>query len=104
MSDPTDVGARVLHGLNKGRELAIKRARDDARERDLMGLVQRAALLDRSANRPDRGRAGRIARRLQATGCAISERHVRRLLDGLNSVSGSPLHDACIDSTTDTAA
>ena len=72
----------VLAGLAKGRQRAIARAKARAAETQLLVII--AANADRDAGRPLRGRAGRIRRKLHD---AISERHVKRILDRLSSVS-----------------
>lgn len=78
MSDPTAIGARVLAVLAAGRAQRLEARRRRADE--LRELVLRAARLDRAAGRPDRGRAGRIARRLELGGVEITERWVAKIL------------------------
>jgi len=80
---PDELGRRVLAALNKGRARAIRRAQERAGA--LAGLVLDLAHSDVLAGRPARGRAGRIARKLGG----VSERHVKRILDGFSSVSDS---------------
>lgn len=86
-ADPATVGARVLAGLERGRQRAIATQR--ARADHLAELVQRAERLDRAAGLPERGRAGRVARRLRRACIEVSDRHIRRILDSLSSVSDS---------------
>lgn len=88
MSDPAEVGRRVLEALAEGRRRAIAQVQNEARRRDLLRLV--AAKLRRELDRglPARGRAGRIARELHGL---VTERHVLRILksDALFSMSDS---------------
>ena len=86
-ADPATVGERVLAGLAKGRRRAIEDAQ--ARGAITRRAVRRALDVDVLEGRSERGRAGRIARRLRRQGVGISERHVRRILDTLSSVSDS---------------
>lgn len=81
MRDAYDVGRTVLAALDRGREVAIRRSQQ--RAADVRAAVERLAAED-ALRHGDRGRAGRIARRL----CGIrSERTVKRILDRLSSVS-----------------
>jgi hypothetical protein len=89
----------VIAALNQGRQKAIARAKAAAAEHQV--LVMRADLLDRSLGTGSRGRAGRITRRLRRNGIEISERHVKRILDTLVSVSDSPSHDSVPDTFRD---
>jgi len=84
---PEELGLRVLAGLTAGREKAIRRAQ--TRAGALAALVLDLAHADMLAGRPARGRAGRVRRKLSALGRTTSERHVKRILDGLSSVSDS---------------
>lgn len=81
-SAAADVGARVLKALAAGREKANRESK--ARAQQLAGTVFDLAHADQLAGKPERGRAGRIARK---TG--ISERHINRILATLFSVSDS---------------
>lgn len=78
------VGRKVLDGLAKARRKALENTRERVAQKQLLVVI--AANADRAAGKPTRGRAGRIARKL---GGAISERHVKRILDGLSAVSDS---------------
>ena len=80
----TLVGQKVLAGLSKGRQRAIAQAKERAAFH--VAHVAIHANADVAAGKPERGRAGRIARRLGGT---LSERHVKRILDGLSSMSDS---------------
>lgn len=62
MTEPADLGRRVLAGLAKGRQRAIELARERARRNER--LVLEALNHDILAGHPERGRAGRIHRRL----------------------------------------
>lgn len=86
-TDPATVGARVLAGLEAGRQAAIAKAQ--ARAAVTAREVRRALDVDVLEGRPERGRAGRIARRLHRDGLRISERGVRKILERLSSGSGS---------------
>lgn len=86
-TDPAELGARILAGLERGRRVALEMQKRRAEE--LAELVLRAERLDRAAGRPDRGRAGRIVRRLHREGVEVSERHARRILDRLSGMSDS---------------
>lgn len=72
---------RVLEGLERGRQQAIKRARTIGAENAL--LVIHLANLDAAAGRPLRGRAGRISRVLAGR---LSERSVLRIISDRLSV------------------
>jgi hypothetical protein len=76
------VGRKVLAGLDRGRAIAIAQAK--ARSAQRVGLIVVLVNTDTQQGRPDRGRAGRIARKL---GGLISERHVKRILDRLSRMS-----------------
>ena len=86
-ADPLTVGVRVLAVLARGREqrLAERRQRAD----ELRDLVERAARLDRAAGRPDRGRAARVARRLQLDGIPITERWVLTIIQNCGADSSA---------------
>lgn len=86
-ADPAVVGARVLAGFEQGRRQAHELQRQRAAH--LAELVLRAERLDRAAGRPVRGRSVRIGRRLRRDGIAVSDRHVRRIMDRLYCVSDS---------------
>jgi len=77
----TDVAARVLEGLDRGRRHAIEQAQRRSREhaKVIMVLLQ----LDVAKGKPSRGRPGRIHRRLIASGVEISESQVRRIISSL---------------------
>ena len=87
MTDLEVIGAKVLEALARGREQRLAKRR--ARALELRELVERAARLDRAAGKPDRGRAGRVARRLQLTGVALSERWVREILSELTDTGAA---------------
>ncbi len=74
-----ETGRRVLAGLAKGRDIAIARQR--SRGQQTRALVYDLAMADK---RGPRGLAKRIALTLR-----LSERHVKRILDTLSSVSDS---------------
>lgn len=82
------IGLAVLAGLAKGRQRAIQQAK--ARAAHHLAVILPLALADRAKGRPERGRAGRIARQL---GGALSERHVKRILDTLSCPSESVDHN-----------
>ena len=85
--DPAEVGARVLAALAEGR----RKAHADAQERSapLAGLVADLADADLLAGKPDRGRPGRVARKLRGLGVKVSRRHVQRILDKFSGMSDS---------------
>lgn len=87
MADAADIGQRVLAILAAGRAAAIARARERAAGLQLAVLDELHN--DCLAGKPERGRAGRIHRRLKHRH-KVSSRHVKRILDGLASVSDSP--------------
>jgi hypothetical protein len=88
-ADPAAVGARVLAGAAKGR--ARRLAEQQARAAERRELVLRADRLDRAAEHPDRGRPGRIARRLCRDGVEITERRVLQILsETQDGISDSP--------------
>lgn len=82
MTTARDVGERVLLGLAKGRARAIAQAK--ARGAARLAMIVVLANEDLQRGRPSRGRASRIARKLHGL---LSERHVKRILDRLSSVS-----------------
>lgn len=86
MADALEVGERVLAALSRGRARAIEaaRARGAANELEVRRLLD----LDILAGHDERGRAGRIARRMTKP---ISERGVRKILDRLSSDSDSSM-------------
>ena len=84
----TLTGERVLAGLDKGRSKAIAQAQERAAQKTMLVVI--AANADRDAGWPSRGLAGRISRKL---GGAISERHCKRILDALSSVSETSRQD-----------
>lgn len=75
---------RALEGLDNGRRLAIKLAKE--RAADNAKLVMDAALKDLDAGEPARGRAKRIALDLppDRSGKRLTERSVKRILDRLS--------------------
>lgn len=78
------VGRKVLAGLDKGRHRAIAQAKERAAFHVAKVVIHSNA--DFASGKPERGRAGRIARKL---GGMLSERQVKRILDRLSSVSDS---------------
>lgn len=88
MASAAETGARVLAGLAAGRARAHARARERAAE--LERHVLREFHLDVLRQKPARGRAGRIARKLAGM---VSVRHTQRILDRLFNVSDSLMHD-----------
>lgn len=82
MIDVQHFGARVLVGLDKGRARINAERRELGRQR--LALVRELAAADQAKGLPARGRPARIAK-----GARISERHARRILDALFSVSES---------------
>lgn len=85
-ADPATV-ERILAGLAKGRQKAVERAQ--AQGAVTARAVRRALDVDVLEGRGERGRAGRIARRLRREGVTVGERQVRRIIDTLSSMSGS---------------
>ena len=81
---PESIGRKVLAGLFKGRQRAIEQAKERAAFHVAKVVIHANA--DVAARKPERGRAGRISRRL---GGMLSERQVKRILDRLSSVSDS---------------
>jgi len=81
-ADPYLVGERVLAGLEKGRRRAIAQAQ--ARGARTVRAVCQALDVDLLEGRGERGRAGRIARRLRGM---VGERQVRKILERLSSGS-----------------
>ncbi len=82
MPDPAEIGARVLAAFARGRCIAITAAQN--RAAPLWRVVRAALDDDILRGHGERGRAGRIKRRLHLT---VSERQVKRILDTLNSAS-----------------
>lgn len=81
-------GQKVLSGFAKGRQRAIEVSK--ARAALNASVVAILANQDRDAGRPRRGLAGRIARKMKWEGKGtLSERHVKRILDTLMSMSDS---------------
>jgi hypothetical protein len=80
-TDPATVAA-ILAGLESGRQKAIAASRERAAA--TWRAVRRASDDDVLEGHSERGRAGRIARRLRRDGTTISERHVFRLLAALS--------------------
>lgn len=84
MTDAADTGAAVLAGLARGR--AIANARAQAAAEQLRRQVIAGLGVDLLNGKDERGRAGRIKRRLHLQ---VGERHIRRILDTLYSMSDS---------------
>lgn len=84
-----ETGARVLAALERGRQLAITRARERAapNERDVRRLLD----VDIISGKKAHGRAGRIARALRGR---ISESGVRKILSRLSSGADSVWSDS----------
>lgn len=80
----TIIGRKVLEGLDKGRQRAIAQSKERAAFHVAKVVIHSNA--DFASGKPERGRAGRIARKL---GGMLSERQVKRILDRLSSVSDS---------------
>ena len=75
-------------GRDQLERLALARAElNELRRRRAEAVAQRVHDEAKRDHGPEWGRAGRIQRRLIASGVSISERHVRRLLDTLTSKS-----------------
>lgn len=66
---------RAIEGLELGRRKAIEQAKLRAAKN--AALVMNLAMIDLDAGRPVRGRAGRIARKLEGL---LTERSVKRIL------------------------
>lgn len=86
-ADPATVGLRVLASLARGREKAVAGAQ--ARGAVTVRAVRRALDVDVLQGHGERGRAGRVQRRLWREGVNVSERQVRKILERLSSGSGS---------------
>ncbi len=83
---PLHLGQEILAAFDRGRQLAIDRAKTKKQHHSRMVLS--LLLNDLTKNLPARGRPGRIRRRLLARGETLSERHVGRIIsDLLMSVS-----------------
>jgi len=91
MAEAAATGRRVLAALDAGRERAIAYQRERAARYER--LVRPELDLDILAGHPERGRAGRIARRL-----GISEGGCRKILHRLSSCSASVGHSAAVNS------
>ena len=78
------VGQKVLDGLDKGRQRAITQAKERAAFHVAKVVIH--ANVDVAAGKPERGRAGRISRKLSGI---LSERQVKRILDRLSCMSDS---------------
>jgi hypothetical protein len=85
-ADPAAVGVRVLAALEAGRREGIARAQ--ARAAALAVAVRRELDSDILAGHAERGRAGRISRRLAREGVTVTERGARKILERLSSRSG----------------
>jgi hypothetical protein len=94
--DAAAVGARVLAGLAKGR-LRL-RERQERQSAGLARLVAQAAAVDASRGFGERGRAGRIARRLHGL---VARRTAAKYLARLSSRASSSAHDAAMTFNTD---
>lgn len=79
-----ELGRKIRGHFDRGRALAIQRAQ--ARNREHAKMILDLLQLDLAKNRPARGRAGRITRRLAALGVKLSGSQVRRILSTLVSV------------------
>jgi hypothetical protein len=84
MPDPAALGERVLAILDAGRAAAHERAH--LRTLDLQRAILDELHRELLERKPARGRAGRIQRRLKHR-IPVSQRHVKRILDMLSSVS-----------------
>jgi hypothetical protein len=75
LAQAAQVGRRVLAGLARGRQRAIRQSKERSARHvaTILILVNE----DRRRGRPDRGRAGRIARRM---GGVLTERRIRQIL------------------------
>ena len=78
MIDPAEIGRRVLANLDAGR--ARQHEQQRAQAALLEQAVLRAELLDRTEGRAERGRAGRIARRLARGGTVVTDRRVLQII------------------------
>ena len=85
--NPTTLGRKVLAYYELGRQRAIAQKKQQGSE--TLRLVYEFAKLELDKGRPRRGLAGRIHRHFLRTGKPISERHVKRILDTLMSMSDS---------------
>ncbi|MBS0153253.1 MAG: hypothetical protein JSS38_01535 [Nitrospira sp.] len=86
------IGRKVLAGLEKGRIQLQEINRERRAQGDLWRrVIAEYVLLDEQAGRSRRGRAGRIARKLNQR---ISERMVRKYLEQLTSGSDSQPYTA----------
>jgi len=85
MSDPADIGAKVLANLEAGRRRGIAAARERAAQ--AWRAVRRELDLDVLEGHAERGRAVRIHRRLWRHNVRLTERQVRKILERLASGS-----------------
>lgn len=81
-ANSTRLGHEILAAFDRGRQLAIGRAR--TRKQEHVRFVLELLLSDLAKGRPARGQAGRIRRRLLTIGEPLSERTIRRILNELN--------------------
>lgn len=87
MSDPADIGARVLEGGRKGRELA--RTEDAARVARVEREIRRALDVDVLEGHREWGRAVRIAKRLRIPRRTVAK-YLARLSQRANSSEQTP--------------
>jgi len=71
-----ELGQKILSAFTRGR--AIAHAMAQKRGQDIREAILKLAAQDKAMGRPDRGRPGRIARRLSGL---VSQRHVSRILN-----------------------
>jgi hypothetical protein len=99
MADAAAVGARVLAGLERGRQRAIAQRKAAAAPRER--AVRRELDLDVLAGHPERGRAARIARVLRLDRRAVARVLARLQSGALSSASRNPRHDAATFNATE---
>jgi len=91
MTDAEAIGRKVIAALDVGRRIAIEASQQ--RSAGLRRVIAQLAADDAARGKPARGRAGRIARKLDGLS---SERRVLQILsETQSSVSDSLCNDAC---------
>lgn len=83
MTSAAATGRRVLAALDEGRRIAIEQAQEQAAYH--RQLIVEFALIDIRNGGQRRGRAARIRRKLRGL---LTERHIRRVLADIASMSG----------------
>jgi hypothetical protein len=90
------LGVAVRRALDAGRAKRIANAKQ--RGAASAALVADLAMLDLAAGRPERGRAGRIARKLHGE---LSESRVRKILRAFSNATDSTASNGVVDSAGD---